>query len=96
MKAVLYCTVFIEIHIIDNHTTVLIMGRHGRHRMVAVFTTIYKISAYHHKHLEFESRSGEVYSLEHCVIKYDSDLWQVGGFLRLLRFPPQIQQSATI
>ena len=31
---------------------------------------------------EFESRSGEVYSIQHYVIKYVSDLRQVSGFLR--------------
>jgi hypothetical protein len=29
-----------------------------------------------------ESRSGGVYSIQHYVIKFVSDLWQVGGFLR--------------
>ena len=31
---------------------------------------------------------GEVYSIQCYVIKFVSDLRQVGGFLRLLRFPP--------
>jgi hypothetical protein len=31
----------------------------------------------------------EVYSIQHYVIKFVSDLRQVGGFLRVLRFPPQ-------
>jgi hypothetical protein len=30
---------------------------------------------------------GEVYSIQHYVIKFVSDLRQVGGFLQLLRFP---------
>ena len=30
---------------------------------------------------------GEAYSLQHYVIKCVSDLWQVGGFLRVLGFP---------
>ena len=30
---------------------------------------------------------GEVYSIQHYVIKFVSDLRQIGGFLRLLRFP---------
>ena len=30
---------------------------------------------------------GEVYSIQHYVIKFDSDLQQVGGFLWVLRFP---------
>jgi hypothetical protein len=32
----------------------------------------------------------------HLVIKFVSDLRQVGGFLRVLRFPPPIKLSATI
>ena len=34
---------------------------------------------------------GEVYSIQHCVIKFVNDLRQVGGFLRVLRFPPPIK-----
>ena len=30
----------------------------------------------------------EVYSKQHYVVKYVSDLRQAGGFLRILRFPP--------
>jgi hypothetical protein len=32
--------------------------------------------------------SGEVYSIQHYVIKFVSDLQQVGGFLQVLWFPP--------
>jgi hypothetical protein len=39
---------------------------------------------------------GEVYSIQHYVIKFVSVLRQVGGFLRVLRFPPPITLSATI
>jgi len=39
---------------------------------------------------------GEMYSIQHYVIKFVSDLWQVGGFLRVLRFPPPIKLTATI
>ena len=35
---------------------------------------------------------GEVYSIQHYVIKFVSDLRQVGGFLRL---PPPIKLTAT-
>jgi hypothetical protein len=38
---------------------------------------------------------GEVYSMQHYVIKFVSDLRQVGGFLRVLRFPPPIKLTAT-
>ena len=30
---------------------------------------------------------GEVYSIQHYVIKFAKDLQQVGGFLQVLRFP---------
>ena len=55
--------------------------------MVVGFITTYAISSYHHYGCEFEPRSGEVYSIQHYVIKFASDLRQVGGFLRVLRFP---------
>jgi hypothetical protein len=35
---------------------------------------------------EFESSSNEVYSIEHYVIKFVSDLRQFGGFLLILWF----------
>jgi hypothetical protein len=34
---------------------------------------------------------GEVYLIQHYVIKFVSDLRQVGGFLRILQFPPPIK-----
>ena len=43
--------------------------------MVVEFTTTYVISPYHHNSCEFESRSWQ-----HYVIKFVSDLWQVGVF----------------
>jgi hypothetical protein len=68
-------------------------GSRGRDRMVVGFTTTYTIGAYHHW-CEFESRSGR--GVQHYVIKFVSDLWQVGGFLRVLWFPPPIKLTATI
>ena len=44
----------------------------------------------------FESYSGEVYSIQHNVIKFASDLWQVSSFPRVLRFPSPIKLIATI
>ena len=38
----------------------------------------------------------EVYSIQHYVIKFVSDFRQVGGFLRVVRFSPQIKLIATI
>jgi hypothetical protein len=34
--------------------------------------------------------------VQHYVIKFVSDLRQVGGFLRVLRLPPPIKLTATI
>jgi hypothetical protein len=62
--------------------------------MVVEFTTTYTRIAYHHWSCEFESRSGR--GVQHYVIKFDSDLRQVGGFHRVLRFPPPIKLTATI
>jgi hypothetical protein len=39
---------------------------------------------------------GEVYSTQHYVIKFVSDLRQVSGFLRVLQFPPPIKLTAMI
>ena len=39
---------------------------------------------------------GEVYSIQQYVIKFVSDLRQVSGFLRVLRFPLPIKLTATI
>ena len=64
--------------------------------MVVRFTATSAISAYHHWSCEFESCSGEVYSIQQYVIKFVSDLRQVGDFLWPLRYPPQIKLTATI
>ena len=39
---------------------------------------------------------GEVHSLQHYMIKFVSDLRQVGGFLRVLGFPPPIKLTTTV
>ena len=36
-----------------------------------------------------------MHSIQHYVIKFVSDLWQIGGFLRALRFPLLIKLTAT-
>jgi hypothetical protein len=70
-------TILVPFYLAKFQNTVL----HGRDRMVVGFTIIYAISAYHHKRCEFESCSGEVYLIQHYVIKFVSDLRQVGGFI---------------
>jgi hypothetical protein len=39
---------------------------------------------------------GEVYSIQDYVIKFVSDLQQVGGFFLALPFPPPIKLTTTI
>jgi hypothetical protein len=39
---------------------------------------------------------GEVYSIQHYVIKFVSDLRQVSCFLQIFRFPPPIKLTTTI
>jgi hypothetical protein len=62
--------------------------------MVVGFTTTYAVSAYHHRCCEFKSQSGQ--GVQHYVKKFVSDLGQVGGFLRVLQFPPPIKLIALI
>ncbi len=62
--------------------------------MAAGFKTTYAISAYQHCCWEFESRSGR--GVQHYEIKFVSDLRQVGGFLRIIRFPQPIKLTAWI
>jgi hypothetical protein len=39
---------------------------------------------------------GEMYSIQHYVIKFVSDLRQIGGFIQVFRFHPLIKLTATI
>ena len=55
-----------------------LQGRCDRDHMVVRFTTTYVISAYHHRCCEFDPRSGR--EVHHYVIKFASDLRQIGGF----------------
>ena len=57
--------------------------------MVVGFITTYAIN-------EFKFQSGEVYSIQHYVIKFVSDLRQVKGFLWVLWFPPPIKLTVMI
>ena len=63
-------------------------GRRGRDRMQSVPITTKIVSS--------NPVHGEMYSIQHYVIKFVSDLRQVGGFLRVLRFPPPIKLTATV
>ena len=64
--------------------------------MVVEFPTTCAIDAYHHYSCGFEPVHGEVYTIQHYVIKFVSDLQQVGGFLRVHWFPLPIKLTTTI
>ena len=53
------------------------------YKSLVVVIVWYAISVNHHPRCEFESCPGEVYSI-HYVIKFVTDLRQVGGFLQVL------------
>ena len=72
-------------------------GRRGRDRMVVGCITNYLCNqCLSPLTLRVQTVCGEVYSVKHYVIKFVSDLRQVGGFIRILRFPPTIKLTATI
>jgi hypothetical protein len=48
---------------------------------VVGYITTYAISAYHHNDVSSNPAHGEVYSIQHYMIKFLSDLPQVSGFL---------------
>jgi len=70
-------------------------GRLGRDRIVVGFTTTYAIPITT-KVVSSSPADGELYSMQHDVIQFFSDLRQVDGFLRVLRFPPPIKLTAMI
>jgi hypothetical protein len=65
------------------------MGHRGRERMVMV--KIYNCITY--SVANSNPIHDKVCSIQHYVIKFVSDLWQVSGFLL---FPPPIKLTATI
>ncbi len=50
-------------------------GHRGRDRMVVGFTTTYAINVYHANVVSANPAHGEMYSIQHYVIKFVSDLW---------------------
>ena len=59
-------------------------------------STSYAIRAYHLWVVRSNPTHGEVCLIQHCVVKFVSDMLQVGCFLWALRFPSPIKLSATI
>jgi hypothetical protein len=68
--------------------TYIIRGRRSRDRMVVGFTTTCAMSITTKVVSCSNTAHGEVYSIQHYVMNFVSDLWQVSGFPQLLRFPP--------
>ena len=66
----------------------------GHDHKVVGFTTTYAISAT--KVVCLNTAHGKVYSIQHHVIKFVSDLRQVNGFLRVTWFPPPIKLTTMI
>jgi hypothetical protein len=62
------------------------MGGRGSDRMVVEFTTTCAITT---KVVSSNPVHDKVYLIQHYVIKFVSDLRQVRGYLRVLRFPWQ-------
>ena len=73
----------------------ILRGRRDRDRMVVGFTTTYAISAYYVTNVMSSNPvpEGAMYSIQHYVIQFVSDLRQVGGFLR---FPLPKKLTATM
>ena len=72
------------------------MGHRGRDRMVVGFITTYVISPITTNVVSSNPVHGEVYSIQIYVIKVVSDFRKVGGFSRVLRFPPPLKLTTTI
>ena len=70
-------------------------GRRGRDRMVVGLQLPLQSVHITTKVMTSNAVHDEVYSIQHYVIKFVSDLRQVGGFLRVLRFRPPITRMTT-
>ena len=81
---------------------VLLQGKHFRpyplyHLLPVVFYDTFVHFCIHVSPIRFIIYSfGNLYSIQHYVIKFVNDLRQVSGFIRVLRFPPPIKLTATI
>jgi hypothetical protein len=69
--------------------------RAHRDRMVVGFTTVQSVPITIQV-VNSNPVYGEMYSIQHYVIKLVSDLQQVGGFLLVLKFHPPIKLIAMI
>ena len=65
-----------------------------RDRMIVGFTTTYQSVPITTNVVSSNLAHGEVYSIQHNVIKFASNLPQVRGYFLVLRFPPPIKLTA--
>ena len=70
-------------------------SRRGRDRMVVGLTIHVQLVHITSKVASLNPADGEVYSIQHYVIEFVSDLRQVFCFLQVLQFPLQIKLTAT-
>ena len=84
---------YIFVYLCQLGTSLHTLGCRGRDLMVICVATMYAISAYHHTRSNPLMARGTRFNI---VIKFVNDLRQVGGFLRVLRFPASIKLTATI
>jgi len=64
--------------------------------MVVEFISTYGIGVCQDKVASLIPTCVEVYSLQLHVIAFISNLRQIGGFLRILQFPPPLKLTTTI
>ena len=74
----------------------MLRSRCGRNRMVVGFITTCAIVPITTKVMSSIPIHGEVYSIQHYVMKFASDQRQVSDFFQVLWFPPQITLTARI
>jgi hypothetical protein len=82
--------------ILDIILFILIRGCRGRARMVVGFFFYNYLYNQCLSPLKLWVRTLFMGSKQHYAIKFVSDLWQVGGYSQVLRFPPPIKLTATI
>ena len=68
----------------------ILYGGHCDHDLMVVMQSVSMTT----KVVSSNPVHGEVYSIQHYVIKFVSDLRQVNGFLRVIQCPPPIKLTA--
>ena len=86
----------IEIRTLKCNIFQWVRGRRSRDRMVVDLQLPVRSVPITTEVVSSSSVHDEVYSIQLYVIKFISDMRQVGGFPRVLRFPPSLKVTATI